>query len=61
MKFKTSINKYIEESEIEDDVDNIDNINIHSTKYMTLNDTLYGILFVSAIYYFYNNIIISAF
>ena len=40
---------------------NIDHINLHSTKYITLQYSLYGILFVSVIYYFYSNIITSAF
>ncbi len=44
----------------EDEIINIDNINTKSTKYIKLNDTLYSILFASAIYCFYINIITSS-
>ncbi len=51
--------KRIKKSEESSDEDfnniSIDNINIKSTKYISLYDTLYGLLFISTVYCFYSN------
>jgi hypothetical protein len=55
--------KKSEESSDEDLINNIsiDNININSTKYINIYDTLYGLLFISTIYCFYSNYIAPSF
>lgn len=55
--------KKSEESSDEDLINNIsiDNINIKSTKYINIYDTLYGLFLISTIYCFYSNYIASSF